>query len=178
MRSRLVFSDELTEYDFGPDHPMAPGRVKNTVSLARQLGVLDRLEVVPPPPVDLELLRTVHRQDYIDAVERGVPDERYGLGNSDNPVFPNMHEVSAEVVMATVEAARQVWTGEADRASNIAGGCTTPCRTGRAASASTTTSPWRSAGCWTTAASGSRTSTSTSTTATACSRSSGTTRGC
>ena len=122
MRSRLVFSDELTEYDFGPDHPMAPGRVKNTISLARQLGVLDRLEIVPPPPIDLDVLRTVHRQDYIDAVERGEPDERYGLGNSDNPIFPHMHEVSGEVAMATVEAARSVWSGEADRASNIAGG--------------------------------------------------------
>ena len=42
----LVFSDDLTKYDFGPDHPMAPGRVTNTISLARQLGVLDRLRIV------------------------------------------------------------------------------------------------------------------------------------
>ena len=49
----LVFSDELTKYDFGIDHPMAPGRVTNTISLADQLGVLDRLTVVPPPPIDL-----------------------------------------------------------------------------------------------------------------------------
>jgi len=48
----LVFSDELTRYDFGPDHPMAPGRVTNTISLARQLGVLDRLQIVPPSAVD------------------------------------------------------------------------------------------------------------------------------
>ncbi len=122
MKGRLVYSEELTAYDFGTDHPMAPGRVRNAISLARQLGVLDRLDVVPPPEIDIELLRTVHTDAYIAAVQACVPDPRYGLGSSDNPVFPHMHEVSARVAMATVEAARSVWTGEALRACNVSGG--------------------------------------------------------
>ena len=95
MTGLLVHGDELTRYDFGPDHPMAPGRVTNTISLADQLGVLDRLEIVPPPPVDLDLLQTVHTADYIAAVRRCEPDPAYGLGTSDNPVFPGMHEIAA-----------------------------------------------------------------------------------
>ena len=122
MTGRLIFSEELTSYDFGRDHPMGPGRVRHTISLARQLGVLDRLEIVEPPPVDLDVLRTVHTQQYIDAVTRGLPDERFGLGTSDNPTFEGMHEVSARVAMATVEAARSVWSGEVKRANNVAGG--------------------------------------------------------
>ena len=122
MTGLLIHSEELTRYDFGPDHPMAPGRVTNTMSLADQLGVLDRLEIVPPPPVDLDLLHTVHTPDYVGAVRRGEPDPAYGLGNSDNPVFPGMHEIAAAVAMATTEAARQVWRGEVARASNISGG--------------------------------------------------------
>jgi acetoin utilization protein AcuC len=122
MKGRLVHSDDLTGYDFGADHPMAPGRVKNTISLARHLGVLDRLDVVPPPEIDLELIRKVHDSNYIAAVERAEPDARYGLGTSDNPVFPGMHEVAARVSMASVEAARSVWSGEALRASNVSGG--------------------------------------------------------
>src|SRR3954447_24162901 len=101
---------------------MAPGRVRNTMSLARHLGVLDRLEVVAPPEIDLDLLRRVHSQDYIEAVQRGVDDVRYGLGTTDNPVFPGMHEVSARVAMATVAAAQAVWLGEAARANNVSGG--------------------------------------------------------
>jgi acetoin utilization protein AcuC len=122
VRGRLVHSDELTKYDFGNGHPMAPGRVRNAISLAEQLGILDRLDVVAPPAVDLGLLRSVHTADYIDAVVRGEPDDHYGLGTSDNPVFPGMHDVSATVAMATVEAARAVWSGAALRASNISGG--------------------------------------------------------
>ena len=122
MSGLLVFSDELTRYDFGPEHPMSPGRVTHTISLADQLGVLDRLTVVPPPPVDLDLLATVHTPDYIAAVRRGDPNPRYGLGTSDNPVFPGMHEIAAAVAMASAEAATRVWHGEVARASNISGG--------------------------------------------------------
>ena len=122
MSGRVVLSDDLTRYDFGKDHPMAPGRVSNTVSLAQQLGVLDRLEVVPPPEIDLGLLRTVHTADYIDAVRRGEPKAEYGLGTSDNPAFVGMHEIAGRVAMATFEAARGVWSGEVDRACNISGG--------------------------------------------------------
>ena len=122
MSGLLVFSEDLTKYDFGPEHPMAPGRVTHTISLARALGVLDRLKVVPPPPIDLELLQTVHSPDYIEAVQRCEPDIAYGLGTTDNPIFPGMHEVAGLVAMATTEAARQVWTDGVQRASNISGG--------------------------------------------------------
>jgi acetoin utilization protein AcuC len=122
VSGRVVLSDDLTRYDFGKDHPMAPGRVSNTISLARQLGVLDRLDVVPPPEIDIDLLRTVHTPDYIDAVRRGEPNAAYGLGTSDNPAFAGMHEIAGRVAMATVEGARGVWSGEVDRACNISGG--------------------------------------------------------
>ncbi|MFP5282774.1 MAG: acetoin utilization protein AcuC, partial [Actinomycetes bacterium] len=122
MSGRLVYSKAVSGYDFGPGHPMAPGRVENTVALAAQLGVLDHLEVVPPPEIDPDLLTTVHTPDYIAAVQRAQPDAAYGLGTSDNPVFPAMHEVAGRVAMATVEAARSVWSGEVARATNISGG--------------------------------------------------------
>ncbi len=122
MSGRLVYGEELARYDFGPDHPMGPGRVRNTISLARHLGVLDRLEIVPPPEIDQALLETVHTREYLAAVAAGLPDPDHGLGTTDNPIFPSMHEITATVVMATVEAARGVWAGEVKRAANISGG--------------------------------------------------------
>ena len=122
MTGRLVHSEELSRYDFGYDHPMAPGRVRHTIELAQQLGVLDRLEVVEPPAVDERLVLAVHDRDYVAAVQANQPNPAYGLGSTDNPIFPRMHEISATVCMATVEAARSVWSGEAKRACNISGG--------------------------------------------------------
>lgn len=121
-RARLILSDLLTKYDFGALHPMAPGRVRNAITLAEALGVLDRLDVVAPPSGDDDLIRRVHTEDYIDAVKAGVPNPIFGLGTTDNPVFDRMHEVSVEVAAATVAAARAVWDGEVKRAVNIAGG--------------------------------------------------------
>ena len=108
----MAWDDALTQYDFGPGHPLAPVRVALTVALATDLGVLSAPSVTwlsPSPATDAEL-ETVHDDDYIAAVRQAgrtlVPDLRFGLGTDDDPVFEGMHEASAMVVGATLAAAR------------------------------------------------------------------------
>lgn len=122
MRPVLVHSDELTHYDFGPAHPMAPGRVRHAIDLSRALGVLDSFDIVAPPEADDELLLTAHTPEYVAAVKSGRSYPMLGLGTEDNPIVERMHEIAASVCSATVEAARRVWQCETDRAANIAGG--------------------------------------------------------
>lgn len=122
MRARLIHSDALTRYDYGAGHPMGPGRVRGAVELARQLGVLDHLDVVEGPGADDALVRLVHSDDYIEAVRSDRVQTHYGIGTPDNPLVIGMHEVAARVTAATVEAARSVWQGETKRAANISGG--------------------------------------------------------
>ncbi|GIH90929.1 acetoin utilization protein AcuC [Planobispora siamensis] len=123
---RVVWDDELTSYDFGPGHPLAPVRVELTMALARELGVLDEVEVVGCVPATDDELALVHKRDYIEAVKRvsatGRPDRFAGLGTDDNPAFTGVHEASALIAGATLAAARTVWTGEAEHAANVAGG--------------------------------------------------------
>ena len=124
----VVFDQSLTEYDFGPGHPMSPLRVDLTMRLATELGVVgDRLRVVPAPVASEDVIATVHRPDLIEAVMRAGRDPRsvdgeHGLGTDDNPVFRGMHEATAHIVGASVEAFRQVWSGESLHAANITGG--------------------------------------------------------
>ena len=47
---------------------------------------------------------------------------RYRLGSDDNPVFARMHESSALITGATLDAARAVHEGTAQHAVNLAGG--------------------------------------------------------
>ena len=129
----LAWDDQLTRYDFGPSHPLAPVRVELTVELARDFGVLDGPGVSvaapePATPADLEL---VHDPGYIGIVRQVSAEPsavdlrtlfRYGLGTPDDPVFPGMHEASALVAGATLAAARAVWTGAAEHGINVAGG--------------------------------------------------------
>jgi acetoin utilization protein AcuC len=124
----MEWDETLTQYDFGPGHPLAPVRVALTVELASQLGVLSEPSVTmlaPPPATDAELA-TAHDDDYIAAVRQAgrslMPDLRFGLGTDDNPVFEGMHEASALVAGSTLAAARAVWSGTALHAASIAGG--------------------------------------------------------
>jgi acetoin utilization protein AcuC len=123
----VVFDSTLTEYDFGPSHPMSPVRVDLTIRLARDLGLLDRLRTVAPPMAGDDLIATVHDPALIEAVQRAGKDPdsfepAYGLGSDDNPVFAEMHHAAAHVVGATTEAFRQVWTGQSLHSVSIAGG--------------------------------------------------------
>jgi acetoin utilization protein AcuC len=125
----VVFDESLTDYDFGPAHPMNPVRVDLTMQLARSLGVVDGggLVAVPAPDGTDDDLLLVHDPELIEAVRRSSevgawPDPAHGLGTDDNPIFPHMHRAARHVVGASLEAARRVWEGEAIHAANIAGG--------------------------------------------------------
>lgn len=130
--STVVFDPRLTEYDFGVGHPMSPVRVDLTMRLAQELGVVDGaggaggLRQVPAPIAPDDLLLTVHEPVLLEAVQdagrRVRPRLDVGLGTDDNPVFAGMHEAGAHVVGATVEACRQVWSGESLHSANITGG--------------------------------------------------------
>jgi acetoin utilization protein AcuC len=125
----IVYDDELTRYDFGRSHPLAPIRIELTMRLARALGVLDLpgVSLVGAPVATDEDLLTVHTREYLRAVKAlsDDPDDidlGHGLGTEDDPVFAGMHAASAHIVGATLEAARQVWDGTALHAVNISGG--------------------------------------------------------
>src|SRR5215475_13584462 len=147
-RSRAVtcslhvsWDERLTSYDFGPQHPLAPVRVKLTIELARALGLLARPGVVveaAAPATDAEL-ELAHDPGYITVVKAagaaspdgGRPGQapidaatllRYGLGTPDDPVFAGMHEASALVAGATLGAARALWSGSVQHAVSVAGG--------------------------------------------------------
>jgi acetoin utilization protein AcuC len=124
----VIWDDSFLDYNFGPNHPMAPVRVDLTVRLARALGVLDLPNVVVTgaPVADDAVLQLVHDAGYVAAVRKvsadPQPDLDHGLGTDDNPVFAGMHEASAHVVGASVLCAEQVWAGRSEHAVNIAGG--------------------------------------------------------
>lgn len=126
-RACVVFDEALTEYDFGPSHPMAPVRVRLTMELADELGVLGDLDVVEAPAATEDELAVIHTPQYIERVQKLSRhpihvEPGFGLGSEDNPVFGGMHEASALIAGASVEAARRVWTGQAPRAVNVSGG--------------------------------------------------------
>lgn len=128
-----MWDERVTGYDFGPGHPMDPVRLTLTRGLVRAVGLDRALTVVAAPPAGESTLALVHDGDYMAAVMRAGEDPdavrasfaafaAYGLGTTDNPVFPRMHEVSALIAGQSVAAAEAVWRGEAAHAVNFTGG--------------------------------------------------------
>jgi acetoin utilization protein AcuC len=134
----VSWDERLTEYDFGPQHPLAPIRVKLTIELARAFGLLsaDGVVVESAGPATQAELELVHDPAYIHAVVQAgelagagrlqasnlAQFLRNGLGTADDPIFAHMHEASALVTGATLAAARAMWSGSAEHGVNIAGG--------------------------------------------------------
>jgi acetoin utilization protein AcuC len=128
-RAVVAWDPALTAYDFGPTHPMSPVRLELTSRLCRELGLFDlpQVQVVAPQPVSDKVLLTVHDQDYIDAVKAASADPwaaepLRGLGTEDDPAFAGMHEATARVVGASLDAAQAVWRGAAAHGVNFSGG--------------------------------------------------------
>src|SRR3954447_8545466 len=68
-----IWDEGYLAYDFG-DHPLNPLRLDLTVRLARELGVLDRLDITAPTAAGEAQLLTVHDAAYLDAVRQASAD--------------------------------------------------------------------------------------------------------
>jgi acetoin utilization protein AcuC len=117
----------MTRYDFGPSHPMNPVRLDLLMRLARELGVLDHVELVAPNAATATDLLRVHTSEFLDAVRQcsatdSEGDLAHGIGTPDVPTFTDMHEVSSLIAGATLGAAMAVWRGEVAHAFSPAGG--------------------------------------------------------
>jgi acetoin utilization protein AcuC len=137
----VAWHERLTDYHFGPGHPMAPVRIELTMRLAHEFGLWAQpgVTVAAPAPATGADLQLVHDPRYIEAVRtvsgwaddlgaRGLEAAQlryartFGLGTGDQPVFPGMHQASALLAGATLAAARAVWSGSAQHAASIVGG--------------------------------------------------------
>ena len=138
----VAWDERLTDYHFGPGHPLAPVRVELTMRLAHEFGLWAQpgVSMAAPAPAADEDLELVHDARYINAVRaashwaespaaRSHVDEArlraahmFGLDTEDNPIFPGMHQASALLAGATLAAARAAWSGQAQHGASIAGG--------------------------------------------------------
>ncbi|MBV6459636.1 MAG: Acetoin utilization protein AcuC [Fimbriimonadaceae bacterium] len=123
----LFYHPRMLSYDFGPQHPLKPERLRRTIALfqAVQPGTVWS---DPSPGADDDVL-LVHDQSYLEEVRRlssgNSPSEGLGggsgFGSVDNPIFPGMHEASLAYLAGSIAAAQAVVDGESV-AINISGG--------------------------------------------------------
>jgi acetoin utilization protein AcuC len=134
QRFAIVYGPELALYSFGSNHPLQPTRYVLTMALLRELGWLNTpgIQIVSPRLATVTELMSAHTYPYIQAVQEAQAMARgkrapvdltyYGLGTSDDPLFPYMHDAAALYTGATIQAMDALLAGAAEHAYSPAGG--------------------------------------------------------
>lgn len=129
-KTAFVYTDELSQYQLSPEHPLRPIRLRHMHELMKASGLLDLDNVDSPVPrtATRAEIETSHDPDYVSIVEAisngaiapGMGE--FGLGTSDNPTRPGMYDTTALCVGSTLTASDLVTSGKADIAFAPAGG--------------------------------------------------------
>ncbi|MHA1607510.1 MAG: acetoin utilization protein AcuC [Candidatus Freyarchaeota archaeon] len=120
----LVYSDEYLKYFLGKSHPLRPQRLKLTVELMREIGLLDHpdLVLVEPRMASLDELKLVHSDAYLQRVKEMDKLGRGYLDYGDTPAFRGMFEASSLIVGGSIKAAELIVGGRVLHSFNIGGG--------------------------------------------------------
>jgi len=130
----FVTREAVAGYNLGADHPMSPLTRELAAELIGAYGMLDRpdVELIAPRTASDAEIERAHAPAYVQAVRRfgADPDlahaweaSQWGLAaGGDTPAFTGMHEASAAVCGASIEAAMAVWEGRVERVFSPAGG--------------------------------------------------------
>ncbi|EMR05709.1 Acetoin utilization protein AcuC [Bhargavaea cecembensis DSE10] len=128
-RAAFVYSEGQLDYKFSETHPFNQKRLVLTANLLRSIDALPDSAIVEPRVATDEELALIHDERYIEIVKKAgngevdqIVAENYGIGTEDTPIFPHMHEASAQLVGGTLTAVDEVMEGRARRAVNLGGG--------------------------------------------------------
>ncbi|MHC4748174.1 MAG: arginase family protein [Planctomycetota bacterium] len=126
----FIYSGELEEYPYPPEHPFNTIRAKKVRETVNSMGLLSgegRSEAAPVA-VERVVLKKFHSARYLHALQTaskggwGSEALDMGLGTGDCPVFKGLYEGAVLAAGGTLVGARMILAGEADVAFNPSGG--------------------------------------------------------
>ena len=131
MRKNVFFgSDIFRQSVYGAGHPLNIARVWPVINICKFQGWLDVDEYHDISPASPALLSQFHTADYIQALcdaesEQQLSDTRkarYNIGQSGNPIFPEIYRRPATAAHASFMGAQWLVEGKAHRVFNPSGG--------------------------------------------------------
>jgi acetoin utilization protein AcuC len=128
--SIFVYSDEMSWFDFGPDHPFKPERAAKTYELCTRYGIMNHswMQILDPKPLDIALLTLFHDSKYMRLLREASEGHfrlemlERGLGTGDNPILSGIYDWVLRAAGGTHEAMLRILNGEALVAFNPLGG--------------------------------------------------------
>jgi acetoin utilization protein AcuC len=123
-KTGLIWDEKFLDYNFGPQHPLRPIRVRLTYDLIRSKGILQQgsIEVIKPRLASREEILLFHEEDYVRVVEQYSKRGSGLLDMGDTPAFKGCYEATSLVVGASIVAVDAVMSGGLSHAFNPSGG--------------------------------------------------------
>ena len=129
-RKILIYSDRLSAFNYGSNHPFKPERAKFFYELLNRYSLIFEpdQEIIAPVPLDEKTLLSFHSVKYIDLLKRCNNGEftlemlQAGIGNDDNPVISGMFDYALEASGGTYQGAMMLLQDRADLVFNPHGG--------------------------------------------------------
>ncbi|ACM21261.1 histone deacetylase family protein [Geotalea daltonii FRC-32] len=129
-RTALIYSPDCGSYCYGTDHPFKVQRYKLAYELIHAYGLtcLPDVSVCRCGTITDEQLLTFHSHDYLarlkefSAAEESRADFRFGLGDTENPIFKGVYDWACMGTAGTLEGARLIVEEGYKAAFNLAGG--------------------------------------------------------
>ncbi len=122
-RVGFLWNPRLETFDFGTKHPIRVGRFQMVRDFLAANDFLSQpnVEIITPEPLSDELLKTIHAQEYLDAVRR-ISETGEGQIAIDTPGFKGIFENASITSGATVTGVRAVASGTIDHFLSPTGG--------------------------------------------------------
>jgi acetoin utilization protein AcuC len=123
-KTGLVWDERFLDYNFGPQHPLQPMRVKLTYDLIQSKRILQQgsVAVIKPRFASREEILLFHEDDYVRLVEQYSKKGSGLLDMGDTPAFKGCYEATGLVVGASIVAADEVMGGRLSHVFNPSGG--------------------------------------------------------
>lgn len=128
--SIFVYSDEMSWFDFGADHPFKPERAAKTYELCNRYGVMHHpwMNILKPEPIDESFLTLFHEIEYLQLLEAASQGQvrlemlERGIGTADTPILAGMYPWALKAAGGTCAAMDHLIKGDACAAFNPLGG--------------------------------------------------------
>lgn len=126
----LMYSDQLSTFNYGCNHPMKPERISMVYDLIKELNVGSKLNVREAKECTNEDLEKFHNEEYIDFMQNYNKYKfntdlmhKYNIGvTNDTPAFKNFFDFAKLVGGSSIQAAKLLNKGKFDLVLNWIGG--------------------------------------------------------
>ncbi|CAH6721116.1 probable histone deacetylase Hos2p [[Candida] jaroonii] len=125
------YNPEVTEFHYGPHHPMKPFRLMLTDQLVISYKLYEVMDLYTPTRASENQMSRFHDESYIEFLKRTTPQmmakmdnkvlQQFNIGD-DCPIFDGIYDYSAIYTGASLDATRKLISGQSDIAINWSGG--------------------------------------------------------